>query len=114
MDVPITHEFTVDESKWYRGKGGHESKLLRIDGLMCCLGFLGESLNVPCVGMLDKEEPGIVSEWPNDLVKRAKVTCDIINVNDEPKINDNLRKTKLVRLFASLGIRVTFKSEVPA
>ena len=42
-------EVTVDREKWYRGHGGYESRLLREDGLMCCMGFAclaaGVSLN---------------------------------------------------------------------
>ena len=29
----------VDRTKWYRGQGYDESKLLRSEGQMCCVGF---------------------------------------------------------------------------
>jgi len=39
--------FIIDRRKWFRGKGGEDSQLLKTNGKMCCVGIYGKALGVP-------------------------------------------------------------------
>jgi len=113
---------TIEESKWYRGKGSKESMLLREDGTMCCLGFDAlrrgfSEKEILCIGSPSRlpgsaDNPKLQGLTNEDPVFRVKVNTDIVSeiiqVNDNDSITDEQRKSKLTELFAKLDTEVVF------
>jgi hypothetical protein len=117
-------KFTVDRSKWHRGKGGNGSALLRgEDGKRCCVGFY-----FAAHGYDDEEligRPYTPSHRPYDetftglqamhrwLGKNATDGGDrVYAINDDPTISDAEREAKLMEEFAANGHEVTFLDSV--
>src|SRR5277367_909081 len=118
--------FTVDRSKWLRGKGPEDSSLLNQKGKMCCLGFYAEAcgldrkfirhLKSPAAAVTASKEDftlhksGVI--WKTELVNRNgdSATCyQMMAVNDNEDIKDDVRETKLTALFKKLNIKIKFK-----
>jgi hypothetical protein len=111
--------FTVDRSKWWRGKGGEGSQLLRQDGHRCCVGFYLNSLGVPDELLLSANyfpRARSVDEICRVLPDSAKWLQEsrdrdrggVYMVNDLALIDDPERERLLSEMFASRGIDVTF------
>ena len=113
----------IEESKWYRGKGSKESMLLRQDGTMCCLGFdalrrgfsekeiLGVGSPSRLSGSVDNPKlRGLTEEDPVFIMAKANtdIVSEIIQVNDDDRITDEQRKSKLTELFQRLDTEVVF------
>jgi hypothetical protein len=127
-------KLTIQRSKWYRGQDSTESRLLRPDGRMCCLGFyakaLGatddqiESLHTPAMCL---SNPNILpnpftwgngGEWllflPPNAPKtirnhqNSKTCSALMNLNDDREINDETREKEVKEIFAKNGVEVEF------
>jgi hypothetical protein len=114
-------EFTVERSRWHRGKGPQGSSLLRsVDGKMCCLGFLGiacghspeelEGVSVPSYLESQSRELRTANHFPESLwtmvLYGELLECEITSANDETCEFD--RESRLKNLFARIGIEVKF------
>lgn len=117
-------KFTVERSSWDRGNGN--GMLVGPRG-NCCLGFLG----LAC-GMSEEDlrEIGVPEEtvehcredegsmrWPKELVywndERGRYrdrSCvgDIVDANDDARMDDAEREARLTALFSRIGIDVEF------
>lgn len=82
-------EFTVDTKKWHRGVDGFGTGF-NVDGSKSCAWAQFRS-NVDMYG--EYLEP---------------VVYKIFDINDDPLIDDDTRKQKLVPLFEKLGIKISF------
>jgi hypothetical protein len=116
-------KFTVERSKWIRGRREVCVRLLRpIDGYMCCLGFVCVQLGVPRASILDKYEPGSLSHGSAGyaLIKNILVDDDrgfvgnsplataAIDINDSQNMEDAEREHLLSALFAEYGYEMEF------
>jgi hypothetical protein len=101
---------TVDRAKWYRGEGPDLSRLLRGDGKMCCIGFLGKAMGIPDDAMIGVEtlygttipEACAFSDQYRDAL------IDAYDVNDKKGMKAAEREQKLKRLGKKMGVAFTF------
>ncbi len=107
-------KFIIDRTKWHRGKGTQNSRLLSpSSGKMCCLGFLCKAYGVTDEQMFDIAVPYKLSDtarqklpkWLQDHNTPADL---LIGVNDKCDIVGAEKEKQLTRLFALKGIEVTF------
>ena len=117
-------KFIVDRKKWYRGRGVVKSKLLRVDGKMCCIGFVGIQCGIEPSLLLNKGTVEKVSLprslWPtwffssvdNTLDGDAPWICSDLNrayeINDATYLTDAEREARLRAIFASHGDEIVF------
>ena len=128
MDIPI--RVTVDRRTWYRGRGNRESKLLRKDGRMCCVGFLCKVMGWK--DDLIRDAAGISEldwsdgpEFPKQWLKRATPSAvngirglakettpfsDLYFINDGPKLPAEEREAQLIAKGRELGIEFSFEN----
>lgn len=117
-------KFTVDRATWVRGgqkKAGlfGPTSLLNVAGNRCCLGFAGREI----CGIEDRillrkgfptaeaVVPAFLEHIPELLNSRrdlSEVGAQIIRVNDDEGISEEHREAELIRLFAFIGVAVTF------
>lgn len=112
----------IDRSKWYRGQGPHGSLLLRNDGRMCCLGFLGEKLGATKKDLLGMYYPRDLPavKWPN-MSEADGYTSDregeregliygaLAYFNDHQQSMANAEhEAKIAGLMAKIGVDVEF------
>lgn len=110
-------KFTIQRSRWYRGDGGMDSKLVRGDGTMCCLGFLGEACGLPTEVMRDLSTPDAMSKeyrvlWPSGILDTHGIdtltTHKLVTANDARGMPDGVREEELTALFKTIHIDVEF------
>jgi hypothetical protein len=129
-------KFTIKRSKWYRGKGTRDSRLLLGNGKQCCFGQICSQLGVPDIQLLNRP---VVRSLPvfEKLVnqdislteakqghKWVSPVYDTIMqsdryehgwvaegyaVNDEPYIDENRREERLTTLLANAGHELVFE-----
>lgn len=115
MSTPTT--FTVYRKTWYRGHGTADSRLLREDGMRCCLGHVGKQC-----GLRDAELLGVISPrgnaaFPTFLIDgeafrgNSKTCSDMMEINDDRSISDTEREAKLTEIAAANGITLIFTDE---
>lgn len=108
MSEPI--KFTVKRSSWFRGKGAEDSRLLRKDGKMCCLGFLALSCGFIEEEILQKPTPMQIQlssarssiEFP--LIGYSRLMC----INDAEGYSEGLREERLKKEFEFHSVEVEF------
>lgn len=115
-------KLVIDRSKWYRGKGGEDSRLLLADGQMCCLGFdlLRRGLqpqDIRGVGtpdQLNAEEDALAGlitvceECGSSHYELSAVGEGLVDTNDLTTLDEPTREAKLTALFAEIGVDVEF------
>jgi len=125
-------KFTVDRSKWYRGKGESQSALLRSDDQRCCIGFVGQQCGVPDIHMLnyssilDIEVLNSIRLFPAWMQEKEPVNIEELRriypdmpehqsrirlaycVNDDLSLSDEQREEKLKQIFAAAGDEIEF------
>lgn len=97
-------ELLIDRSKWFRGRRGTDSRLVRLfDKKMCCLGFLGIACGVPIEKMIDVSDPTGADDqaWPPWLT--SKLIYRLVSVNDSRDIDEAQREAEIGRLFGAHG-----------
>ena len=110
--------FTVERSKWYRGKGS-SSRLLTKTGQMCCLGFLAKELGYQDqeilkigtpAGLYDDGKKFPRSFFPKkpDIAKLSDSCWFLVEVNDNPSLTDDKREYLLAKEFEKNNIKVEF------
>jgi hypothetical protein len=113
-------ELVINLKKWYRGKGDDESKLRLSDGRQCCLGFY-----LRACGMKTNEIQGVATpngvkfNLPNDarwLLGSSGLSAPhsvdgkaLMEVNDDPKVNEKIRQTVIAKIFRRHGVKVAYK-----
>lgn len=101
----------IDRLNWLRGEGSAHSYLLRpADKKQCCLGFLGQALNIDIYGLTSPEKTGVT--WPTGCINEYGLNSLVINnlmrVNDHTNYSDAEREEKIKELFSTIGIEVEF------
>jgi hypothetical protein len=100
----------IDRRKWYRGDYG--SALLVVPGnKMCCIGFL--ALKLGCTRS-NIESVNILSEVPVskalDFASKYKTSLKkAYNINDNTKIEDDIREKRLIVVGKRMGVDFIFK-----
>lgn len=111
---------TIYRDSWARGTGAIESRLLRENGQMCCLGFLAlacgysreyiEGVSTPA--SLLRDVPDLDNLWPDGTLTTASHSTPTINqmmrTNDAREMPAPLRELLLRKLFADIGYAVEF------
>lgn len=117
-------KFVVNRQTWFRGQGGFSSKLLREDGMRCCVGFYAQACGIPDEQLFNV--PTLII-WSDDGHSNENVNTGFLHHEDEYgayvlesvgriyDINDNIllteaeREEQLAKTFAKLGITVKFE-----
>jgi hypothetical protein len=114
--------FTIDRSKWQRGKG--RAEMLDAHGKMCCLGFFGKACGYTDEELFKYRTPESVawrdkSLFPAWMLKTVKggypdqhehtpVAEDLMRVNDQVGLPATEREAIIKRTFAKHGVEVRF------
>ena len=118
-------QLIIQRSKWYHGKTGVGSKLLRADGFMCCLGFFALALEATKEEILNKTAPfdmvemtsNVFEEKADWLFKKredgsprdnSETCCCLMKVNDNDLTIEKDREIEIARIFAAHGVEVVF------
>lgn len=111
------NNFQIIRSEWLFGKGKN-TRILDFDGKKDCFGFLLLASGANNEDLLNVDEPIDVAhrrEWLTKLIGWSGSVCyqteeciNIIKVNDDHLLEQSLRETKLIELFKSIGINLTF------
>lgn len=124
MDVSKT--FFIDRSKWrcggYTGlhiHGGGPTQLLNAAGYMCCLGQVSLQLGCKRAQIKNAQTPCGVSVFVHELHGvlltdsgwATSLTVSAMDINDDSKLDDATRESKLAALFAKHGYTLTFTGE---
>ena len=107
--------FTIDRSKWWRGKP--DSALLGLDGNRCCLGFLGQACGIRDDEMQSEPCPSDVASdgWPEFLLRDNGATIvdsdfgkELMDINDSTIFSEEERERILTQKLSAYGVDVTF------
>lgn len=116
-------QFTVDRKTWYRGKGSKGSRLLREDGMMCCLGHVSLQCGLTAEEILDRADPASVSDEAAPKISWLLTDADddserqfannpscaeAMETNDDEELADADREKAIVSIFANWGHELTF------
>lgn len=119
--TPTHLKVVVDRTKWYRGKGGDNSRLRNSDGLMCCMGFAAlashegvkesDILGHPTIAVALRfgefpEEVNCLPFWQNWVEHRH-----LYSINDHPKLAPSERERRLIEEGLKVGIEFSFVGE---
>jgi hypothetical protein len=110
-------KFIVDRTKWYRGQGFAQSRLLTPDGKRCCIGFVGQQVGCTDQELLNKDtvarlygiayERNVVGLFPAWMQNHDKLQ-NAYAINDNSEISDGLREAQLKEEFAKNGDEIEF------
>lgn len=110
--------FTVKRSEWYRGKGSERSRLLRKDGLKCCIGFVGQQCGIDNSKLSNKitvqsvihRFPETASQWPEWMQLQPALDCarKAYTINDNSHLSDTMRELCLKELFKEHRDEIVF------
>lgn len=112
-------KFVIDRSKWLRGQGSINSYLLDNEGKMCCLGFYAQECGLRPQDIKNVAEPITVvvskkKDWNSFLiatdgaVDNSPDTWKLMEINDDPKLDDKVREKFIKDRFAEHDIKVKF------
>lgn len=109
-------EVVIDRTKWYRGRGSPDSKLMRMDdGKMCCLGFACLKLGATEDQITGEEYPegtdillrGLTIKEKGKL-KNTIFSQQAAHVNDDQGLGDSNREKQLYEMAIESGFKFTF------
>lgn len=109
-------KFTVKRSKWARGGMNGHSRLLNIEGCMCCLGFATNQISrIPKDKLANRSCPEDVFEkqstfttMDSKCVVDNELSINAININDDRILTEKMREKRLTELFRKHKINVKF------
>lgn len=126
---PKLKELVISRAGWLRGgtlKPGQTSELLsRVDGRMCCLGFLGRACGlrkseIEDLGLPSAVAHSVITKWPSEFVEvieeegvgvgavNTSLCVGLSNINDSSLTNDRQKEKKIKDLFSMAGWKVKF------
>lgn len=79
--------------------------------MRCCLGFVGSQSGVLDLGVCYPSESRDNSRFPAWLLggdKYSKTTLSLTNANDDERITDSERETRIAEIFRQNGDEITF------
>lgn len=109
--------YTIDRRTWYRGKGDIESKLLRPDGMRCCIGQIAQQCGVADASILHepavvrKDGEAIAGKWPAWFLGSGGQSydlCECYEDNDNRDLTEVERERRLTETFAKHGDTLVF------
>lgn len=98
--------FVIDRETWLRGDWQH-SKLLRPDGLMCCLGQVALQLGATKKDIRDVSAPIGVGR-PLDWNPASAALSQMMQDNDMAGVVDSTRERRLNKSAKRIGWRLKF------
>jgi hypothetical protein len=108
-------KFIVDRKTWYRGKGIKDSRLLREDGKMCCIGFVGKQCGVPDTDLLGignvtvgLQGHGLFPAWVRNTLTSISIR-NAYSTNDSEDLTDSEREAQLKEIFLREGDEIEFQ-----
>ena len=128
--------FTIDRSPWRCGgdaswetdaiRGAGLTMMLNDEGFKCCLGHIASQCGFSDEQLLSLAEPYEVVEPNSELstgfltkinskdggfVENTKLAEDAMGINDDCKLSDEQRESKLAKLFQKAGYSLSFVGE---
>lgn len=108
-------KFTVYRHTWIRGDGS--GVLLNDHGCRCCLGHLARDLGIPDDKLRGFGTPAYsgAEGFPASLVTDAachsntEACINIVQINDAPTSDEDVREARLSAAFRAIGIDVEFR-----
>ena len=126
-------KFTVDRAKWRCGNHGDKKRgkgpteLLNDGGYRCCLGFVSSQCGIADEHMVYVGEPcslpvriakslddilvRIAGDDDDETVFNSSLSRDAMDINDNAKIGQDERESRLTKLFAKHGHELEFVGE---
>lgn len=125
-------KLVIDRSKWLRGEGSSNSKLLReSDGKMCCLGFYAKQCGYTDEEILQRAAPGDVARTKGvrqgfeplissgtgcqceecrntPRLVNSSLCSELMNVNDDETVLDAERERFIAGVLEWIGVEVEF------
>jgi hypothetical protein len=111
-------KFVIDRKTWFRGEGSEESKLLREDGRMCCIGQIAEQCSVPRDSILNVSDlhrdrfHGNMNLFPAwfriEGLSQSPDLSECYGINDDQDSDDDFREAALKKIFAHHGDELEF------
>ena len=122
-------KFTVKRSLWLRGEGSthHNGSFLlrKVDGKMCCLGFLGLACGYTQDQISGITSPaGLAANGIGDAMYPSKLQSykpgrrlghgyspeadELMGINDDVTMKDHDREARLTERFKMIGVEVEF------
>lgn len=110
-------KFTIDRTKWYRGKTATASALLRPqDGMMCCLGQMALQCGYTPEQIESITEPNAFPTVEKDLFPsyilndghQTQTCVRMMDINDRRDISDSEREERLKNEVAQFGDELEF------
>jgi len=123
-------KLVIKRKTWLRGAtgGSGSSCLLDDKGRMCCLGFFGRARGLRPKEIRNVGTPSGVCEYDDKAVVKifgplvvlqeykesegyvedSDLADHLMTANDDEDISDKSRETKIKKLFAKIGVKVTF------
>lgn len=112
-------KFTIDRNVWLRGEGVCNSKLLRDDGKMCCVGIFLKALGVMDEDLIDQRVA-----YDLGIVRLEKLQCpwlaahgadepvpsiiELYRTNDSRVMDDADREQLITKEFGKHDVEVEF------
>jgi len=123
MKIEYKEEYIIERSKWVCGRGRFTNLglalLLNSLGRMCCIGQMCQASGVPDYALEDWGCPcslknNKVPTWMtiNSGRDNSEIVSEMMEVNDDRKINQPKRESKLKGLAASIGIKLIFRGRL--
>lgn len=113
-------EFVIDRECWFRGHGQEkDAYLLNEDDDKCCLGFYAMACGHDEMDIRGLQTPEDLSEpWNTFLLKpsddeinspkNSDICTKLMDINDNPGLNEVEREELIAEKFARLGVIVKF------
>ena len=114
--------FTILRRRWLRGgRGGDSCLYSESSRRMCCLGIYLRACGFSVGGVKERSMPGdveatgkrvpswMVTRRANNFIRTSPSNMKLAVMNDNSELSEKKRERKIQELFASQGIKVTFK-----
>ena len=117
--LQLPKKTVVDRARWLRGSYGSNddpSMLFRsIDDRLCCLGFGSKQAGCAVEQLSGLLTPIDLQKWKSITIvglvmgeKNSGLALMAMRINDDSKIDDTTRESKLTELFTKHGYEIEF------
>lgn len=116
MDAKPLVTVVVDRSRWYRGQSSKDSRLLREDGQMCCLGFACLALGASRDDIFNRSRPAQLTgsvarlfvSGHGGIWTDATDAADAMRTNDDKFLDEPERERRIIGMGRRLGLAFVF------
>jgi hypothetical protein len=109
-------KFVIKRSKWYRGRGPHESALLREDGTQCCVGQMCSQIGLADSAILNRKTVSqLINPQQREYYDQTLKVLDrfsfseAYDINDRTYLTDHERERELKNLVEAAGHEIVFE-----